>query len=130
MHEELLVHRETERFHVKNLPGDGAPWVSGRRSKDDGIFKEDHATKLAGIGEETAKKLKTFGSIKKVSDLAGLHGEDLELLAEMSSLSYPLLDRAHTQAKTAKPGKYQGEMSTTKITPTRTGHGTQITILR
>ena len=55
MHEELLVHRETERLRVKNLPRDGAPWVLGRRSKDNGIFEEDHVTDLTRIGDETAK---------------------------------------------------------------------------
>lgn len=117
MHEELQLHRETERLRVKNLPGDGAPWVSGRRSKDDGIFEEDHVTELTGIGDETANKLKSFGSIKKVTDLAMLHDEDLQLLAEMNSLSYPLLDRARTQVKTAKSGKYRGKIINHKNHP-------------
>ena len=70
VHEELLVQCETERIHVKSLPGNGAPWVARRRSKDDGIFKKDDVIELAGIGEETVRKLKSFGSIKKVMDLA------------------------------------------------------------
>ena len=39
-------------------------------------------------------------SIKKETDLVVLHNEDLELLDEMNSLSYALLDRVCTQART------------------------------
>ena len=46
-HRDYLVHRRTEMARVRALPGDGTPWVSGHRSKDDVIFEEDDVTQLA-----------------------------------------------------------------------------------
>ena len=52
-HEDFSVRMKTEVGRVKTLEGDGAPWVTGKRTAEDGIFDEDPLTKLAGAGEAT-----------------------------------------------------------------------------
>ena len=69
-HSDLELHRQTEWLRVKALPGDGAPWVTSQRKKDDGIFEKDPVTKLSGIGEEKAKELKRVGKVKEVAHFA------------------------------------------------------------
>ena len=108
MHEDFHVHRQTKMVHVQSLPCDGAPWVAGRRTKEDGIFAEDDVIELSGIGEETREKLNRVGSVKKVEHLAGLYDDDLKMLAEVNGLGYALPLKAHAQAKTATAGKYKG----------------------
>ena len=100
-HRDFLVHRLTEMARVRALEGDGAPWVTGHRSKDDGIFNEDDVSVLAGIGTETAKKLKSVGNVTMMEDIASLLDDDIETLAEENGLSFGVLEKAREHARTA-----------------------------
>ena len=109
-HSDLELHRQIEWLWVKALPGDGAPWVTGQRKKDDGIFERDPVTKLSGIGEEKAKELKRVGKVKEVAHVARLSDKKIETLAESRGLSVGLLEKARDEAKTAKPGKFKSKI--------------------
>ena len=58
-----------EIARVRKLTGDGAPWVTGRRTEEDGVFDEDPVSELKGIGDEKAKILNNQ-DVFKVSDVA------------------------------------------------------------
>ena len=71
----------TEVARVKTLSGDGAPWVTGHRTDEDGIFDEDQITKLSRAGQKTAAILAQH-DIYLVEDVACLVDEDIPTLVE------------------------------------------------
>ena len=125
-HRNFLVHRLTEMARVRALEGDGAPWVTGHRSKDDGIFNEDDVSVLARIGTETAKKLKSVGNITTVEDVASLLDDDIETLAEENGLSFGVLDKAREHARIAARRKYEGVVTDHKKIKIHMSRGTGI----
>ena len=60
-HKDYVVLQWTEIARVKALTGDGAPWVTGKRTEEDGIFDQDTTTELSGVANATAKLLSDAG---------------------------------------------------------------------
>ena len=104
-HKDKLARRMVEIARVRKLTGDGAPWVTGRRTVEDGVFEEDPVTALKGIGDEKAKDLNGQG-IFKVAHVATFEDNDIQTMAEIDGLSVGLLRQIHAEAKTVAPGKF------------------------
>ena len=104
-HKDFVLRQQTEIARVRSLTGDGLPWVTGRRNKEDGIFDQDAVTVLHGIGDEKARVLRIDG-VTKVEHVACLLDEDIASLAERDGLTVNLLKKARDEATTAAPGKF------------------------
>ena len=104
-HEDFFVRIKTEIGRVKTLEGEGAPWVTGKRTEEDGIFDEDPLTKLAGAGDATATILEQW-EVVLVADVACLDDADVQTLGEVNGLGEARLERMRTQARTAHKGKF------------------------
>ena len=76
---------KTEIARVRSLQGDGAPWVTGHRTQEDGIFEEDPLTKLSGVGNKTAEILAKY-EVKLVVDAALLGDDDIQILCDEPGL--------------------------------------------
>ena len=90
---------------MKTLEGDDAPWVTGKRTAEDGIFDEDPLTKLAGAGEATATILEQW-EVLLVSNVACLEDADVQTLGKVNGLGVARLERMRTEARTAHEGKF------------------------
>ena len=104
-HKDFWFRIQTEIARVKALSGDGAPWVTGKRTNGDGIFDEDPVSKLSGAGEKTAGIL-AKQDVHLVPHIACLDDEDMLTLAELSGLGEVRLRQMQAQARTAHPGKF------------------------
>ena len=76
---------ETEIARVRSLQGDGAPWATGHRTQEDGIFEEDPLTQLSRVGNKTAEILAKY-EVKLVVDAALLDDEDIQIMCDEPGL--------------------------------------------
>ena len=60
-HKDYVVRQWTEIARVKALTGNGAPWVTGKRTEEDGFFDQDPTTELSGVANATEKLLSDAG---------------------------------------------------------------------
>ena len=104
-HEDFEVQIKTEIARVKTLEGDSAPWVTGKRIAENGIFDKDPLTMLVGAGEATAAILLEW-EVVLVVHVAYLEDADVEILVEEKGLGEVRLLRMRTEARTAHPGKF------------------------
>ena len=104
-HEDFSVRMKTEIGRVRTLEGEGAPWVTGKRTAADGVFDEDPLTKLFGAGAATETLLQQW-EVLLVSDVACLEDADVVTLGEVDGLGVARLEKMRTEARAAHPGKF------------------------
>ena len=105
-HKDFLARRQIEISRVQALTGDGLPWVTGRRTKQDGIFEEDPVTELSGIGDEKAGILKRVGDVTLVSHVALLLDKDIKTPSKENGLNEYLLWKNWAEVKAAASGGF------------------------
>ena len=97
-----------EIVRIKALPGTGAPWSTGQRTKEDGIFLDDNIMELTGIGKTLAAKLADCG-ISSVRDIALLSDTAVFSMARtIDGLSSRMLISLQSACAFAKVGKWPG----------------------
>ena len=57
-HKDFLLCQQMEIARMRSLTRDGLPWMTGRRTKEDGIFEEDPVTPLYSIKDNKARILR------------------------------------------------------------------------
>ncbi|ETV79113.1 hypothetical protein H257_07849 [Aphanomyces astaci] len=104
--EEMDRHINAEVRRVQALPGVSSPWVTGHRSTNDGIFENDCASRLKGIGKKLLDELAKVG-ITTVQDIANIPSEEIPgIVAQLHGISLRSMQKFKHTAQTANHGSY------------------------
>lgn len=103
-----MKNREIAR--VQSLPGNGPPWVTGHRNKDNGIFMEDCISLLDGLGKTVAARFNSSG-ITTVHMISCLSDKEIKTISSNTpGITAAKLTRIRDFAKTAKSGAWNGRI--------------------
>jgi len=124
-HRDYQKHQRIEIARVKRMDGDALPWVTGRRSMEDGLYNKDPTSSLCGVGPAIEKVLRDAGGLVVVLDVARLTDKKILVLAKENILTRDRLEKWRAEAKTANRGAYKDKSKDHKLSenPYKSLHG-------